>query len=238
MQARRIPIFLIPVLCVLAIAANAAAQTATTQTFTTSQSEFEPGVRNQGWWEPVFVNRDSNDNYAVENGKHNFFTFDLSSACRATSVTLQLTRFDQVGTAEFTLWDVSTPAAVLNENEGASPAIYEDLGGGISFGTFVVEPGAPTDVLSFPLNAAGVAAFNAARGGFFSIGGSAVTPFLGFVFGFSQDGGSQQLLATCVPEMPTSAQQCKHDGWRSFGVFKSQGDCVSFVATSGRNLPG
>jgi hypothetical protein len=29
---------------------------------------------------------------------------------------------------------------------------------------------------------------------------------------------------------------CKNGGWRSFGVFKNQGDCVSYVATGGRNL--
>jgi hypothetical protein len=27
-------------------------------------------------------------------------------------------------------------------------------------------------------------------------------------------------------------------GWRDFGVFKNQGDCVSFVATGGKNPPG
>jgi hypothetical protein len=38
--------------------------------------------------------------------------------------------------------------------------------------------------------------------------------------------------------LPTSKDQCKKGGWRSFGsVFKNQGDCVSFVATRGRNTP-
>jgi hypothetical protein len=37
--------------------------------------------------------------------------------------------------------------------------------------------------------------------------------------------------------MPTTKQQCKKGGWRSFGVFKNQGDCVSFVATKGKNPP-
>lgn len=36
----------------------------------------------------------------------------------------------------------------------------------------------------------------------------------------------------------TSKDQCKDGGWRSFGVFKNQGDCVSYVATRGKNLPG
>jgi hypothetical protein len=37
---------------------------------------------------------------------------------------------------------------------------------------------------------------------------------------------------------PTSKDQCKNSGWRSFGsVFKNQGDCESFVATGGKNPP-
>jgi len=38
--------------------------------------------------------------------------------------------------------------------------------------------------------------------------------------------------------LPTSKDQCKNGGWRSFGVFKNQGDCVSFVASHGKNPPG
>jgi hypothetical protein len=32
-------------------------------------------------------------------------------------------------------------------------------------------------------------------------------------------------------------RDCKKKGWRSFGVFKNQGDCVSFFATGGKNPP-
>ena len=41
-----------------------------------------------------------------------------------------------------------------------------------------------------------------------------------------------------APPLPTSKRQCKQKGWRSFGVFKNQGDCVSFVVTGGENPPG
>ena len=30
---------------------------------------------------------------------------------------------------------------------------------------------------------------------------------------------------------------CKSRGWQSFGVFKNQGDCVSFFASRNRNDP-
>jgi hypothetical protein len=35
-----------------------------------------------------------------------------------------------------------------------------------------------------------------------------------------------------------TADQCKNGGWTTYGVFKNQGDCVSFVATKGENPPG
>ena len=39
------------------------------------------------------------------------------------------------------------------------------------------------------------------------------------------------------PTMPTEKAECKNGGWEEFGVFKNQGDCVSYVATGGRNAP-
>jgi hypothetical protein len=48
---------------------------------------------------------------------------------------------------------------------------------------------------------------------------------------------SGDLTVTDARPLPTSKDQCKNGGWRSYGVFKSQGDCVSFVSTEGRNTP-
>ena len=42
---------------------------------------------------------------------------------------------------------------------------------------------------------------------------------------------------TFVEPLPTAKDQCKDGGWQTFGVFKNQGDCVSFVATGGKNPP-
>jgi hypothetical protein len=39
-----------------------------------------------------------------------------------------------------------------------------------------------------------------------------------------------------VVDVPTNAEECKKGGWQTFGLFKNQGDCVSFVATGGLNL--
>lgn len=49
--------------------------------------------------------------------------------------------------------------------------------------------------------------------------------------------GSPQ--ATCPPLLPTSKQECKKGGaFEDSDQFANQGDCVSFVATGGRNAPG
>jgi hypothetical protein len=45
----------------------------------------------------------------------------------------------------------------------------------------------------------------------------------------------QSLEVDCLPN---DKDECKNGGWRDFGVFKNQGDCVSFVATKGKNPPG
>ncbi len=39
------------------------------------------------------------------------------------------------------------------------------------------------------------------------------------------------------PDLPTSTEQCKKGGWQQYGVFKNQGDCVSYVQTGGKNPP-
>lgn len=47
-----------------------------------------------------------------------------------------------------------------------------------------------------------------------------------------------QVTASSEPTMPTSQDQCKDDNWKVFGSsFKNQGDCVSYVATKGKNAP-
>jgi hypothetical protein len=53
------------------------------------------------------------------------------------------------------------------------------------------------------------------------------------------DMSSITFLGTPPPEfnLPTSKDQCKKDGWKNYGIFKNQGDCVSFVATHGKNPP-
>jgi hypothetical protein len=48
---------------------------------------------------------------------------------------------------------------------------------------------------------------------------------------------SGDIVVVDAPPTPTSKAQCKNGGWRTYRVFKNQGDCVSFVATKGGNAP-
>jgi hypothetical protein len=53
--------------------------------------------------------------------------------------------------------------------------------------------------------------------------------------GFIEDFESS--LAAPIPLLPTSKEQCKNGRFGTFAVFKNQGDCVSFLASGGKNSP-
>jgi len=50
-------------------------------------------------------------------------------------------------------------------------------------------------------------------------------------------GGAVDAFVVKIATLPTSIDACKNGGWKIFGVFKNQGDCVSFVQSHGRNPP-
>jgi PEP-CTERM motif len=205
--------------CLIALVLCSARGEASTITFSTSDSQFDAGVDNQGWWSPTANNFTANDNYIV--GEHafdlirNFFTFDLStlnlSGQTLTSATLEVVTYSYLGDPSETIefFDVSTPAATLNNNTGTSAAIVADLGSGSSYGSFLV-PAYEFSVfatLTFSLNASALADIAAGAGGFFSIGGSlqSISPGGGNEFLFANSGGAgiQRLILETVPE-PTS----------------------------------
>jgi hypothetical protein len=56
---------------------------------------------------------------------------------------------------------------------------------------------------------------------------------------WAQSSATGTVTVTAPPPLPTSSDQCKNGGWQNFGgIFKNQGDCVSFVATHAKNPPG
>jgi hypothetical protein len=80
--------------------------------------------------------------------------------------------------------------------------------------------------------------FSASADGTFEITLTFLEPLIRFT-GFVEFGGvrtEQTLERPC--QLPTKKDECKNGGWQTYGVFKNQGDCVSFVATGGKNPPG
>lgn len=160
------------------------------------QSQFEPGSNNQGFWSTTTgLNPPFNDNYFVGTLKesftneyssyNNFFTFDVSQVQgTVTSATLNLQRFiggSSTGrpTQSYSLFDVSTDAATLNNTGNSNSTIFDDLGSGQQYGNFnVTVAGLESEILPFSLNTNAIADLNQAISldqQFFSIGGT-LTP--------------------------------------------------------------
>ena len=51
-------------------------------------------------------------------------------------------------------------------------------------------------------------------------------------------GGPDLWMTTRAQILPTTKDECKNGGFERFGIFKNQGDCVSYVATGGGNPAG
>jgi hypothetical protein len=180
----------------------------------------------RGWYESTGVHLVGNDNYFAGrqdetpfDEKRNFFVFDLSGFSSITSATLELLvgptpPFDSIisigGTETYTLFDFGGSISDLTGGTGGVLA-YTDLGTGTSYGSIVVTDGADEGtVISITLNAAGIAAANAAAGGDFAIGG-AITSLLAapppwadeYVFGFTGSGdpsdGNTRLIVEGTP---------------------------------------
>jgi hypothetical protein len=139
-------------------------------------------------------------------------TWNVSVTCLAVAGNTAVIGFS--GTLYF-FGDLSPVAGLARAGDGGGPDSGLDSFGwaettGAPGGPAI--PG-PTDCSSYP---------------------SAFTPF--GVIASNRTGGN--LVVTDTEPVPTSTGQCKKGGWRSFGVFKNQGDCVSFVATGGKNPPG
>ena len=189
--------------------------------FNTSQSRFRPGLDNQG---TVFGDAQDPDT-GYWNGKlnaayvvgfewaapyelRNHFTFDLSSLTpgSATGAVLVLRNGNDWSYGHGGLYrirEVLTGAQALNLRTARPGSVYADLGTGPVYGAKrIVEATATGPAVRIRLNDAGVAAINAAAGGFFSVGGRLtnldVDPQEGnsFLWLSSSSYGVQRLLVT------------------------------------------
>jgi hypothetical protein len=153
------------------------------------------------------------------NEHRSFFVFDLTGVSSPiTAATLNLFNPGIVvppcclgyvspdSTETFALMDVSTPVSTLVAT-GINVAIFDDLGSGATFGSYVASAADNGTTISITLNAAGIAALNAAAGSTIAFGGVLTTlspPANQYVFGFSAvtfvEDDVRRLDLTVVPE--------------------------------------
>jgi hypothetical protein len=165
----------------------------------------------------------TNENYLTGNltlEHRSFFVFDLTGVSGTiTSATLNLFNpgvmpcclgyVSPDPTETFALVDVSTPVSTLVAT-GTNVAIFDDLGSGTTFGQYVASAADNGTTISLALNAAGIAALNAAAGSTIAFGGVLTTLSAlpnQYVFGFSTatfvEDDVRRLDLTTAPE-PTS----------------------------------
>lgn len=80
----------------------------------------------------------------------------------------------QCGSLTYALWDVTTGIFDLENGHTGRIDIYDDLGSGIAYGSVVVTPADDGTYVTITLNAAALAAINAAAGDRIAFGGSVV----------------------------------------------------------------
>jgi len=149
----------------------------------------------------------------------NFFVFDLSSLVQPVlSGTLLVTNRQPVGAGgaqspdpseTYGIFEVLTPVATVTGGGGV--AVFTDLGDGTMYGSWTGDFNGLVNgsVLSIPLNAAGLAAINAAMGSLLAVGGNVTTlraPLTADEWIFFSDPLSDadvQLQLTVIPEPAT-----------------------------------
>jgi hypothetical protein len=140
-------------------------------------------------------------------GIFNFITVDATSGPSGESPTGQV-RFDVLG-----LFNLGGPVTCLAVSGNTATINFQDQTGGFGLVTVQVLDGQPDTFDAAPTGRAPT--------------DCAPLPPTGV--GGPLTGGD--IVVVDAPPLPTSKEQCKNVGWRNFGIFKNQGDCVSFVAT-------
>ena len=129
----------------------------------------------EGWYNPSGTHNSSNSNTATCQPQYNsWFTFDLSSfSGTACSITLRLgLEYFSGSTKTHTIYDVSTDQddLVASSSGSSGVTIFNDLGGGNSYASRSISSSDNGTVIEHTFNEQGIADFNNAAGGWFSIG--------------------------------------------------------------------
>ena len=120
------------------------AANASVVTVSTSQSQFDAGTLNQGWWATgaghSAYTSNANTYTSVLGGDvlRSFYTFDLSNIKGNIVGATFRTTAGAVSAVNLGLWDVTSDARTVNANIDKNAAIYADLGSGINYGNYVI----------------------------------------------------------------------------------------------------
>lgn len=153
--------------------------TAGTVTLNTADNEIIGDKLNQGWWSGTYGNSSFNTNHftgTFDGGLdwlNSYYIFDLT-ALRASGgtvlgATLSLNDPNDGGSPPFQLsfYDITTDLGVVDNNNGSSQSIFDDLGSGILYGTTLTN-GVPT--ITANLDSSFIDAINGAQGQYIGVG--------------------------------------------------------------------
>ena len=166
-----------------------------------------------GWITSVGAHTSTNNNYYVGytagTEYRNYATFSIPGTLSSIqSAELRMLNPDYVSpdaTETYSVFDVAATAAALDTSRSSGDvtgiSLFNDLGAGVQLASRTVSAADEGTNVSIPLNAAGVAAVNAAIGSSLIVGG-AITTLLGTaeqsVFGFSSSSSTVQLMLQTV----------------------------------------
>ena len=186
--------------------------------FDTSQSRFRPGFDNQGtvWGNAIEPPNGYWEGAAAHTRSASSGRLPTSSATTSRSISRRFAAGSATGAVLvlrngndwsygpgglFRIREVVTRSTGTEPAPGPPKRVFNDLGKGPVYGAKrIIESTATGPVVRIPLNATGVAAVNAAAGGFFSVGGRLTNPDVEFFSilwrSTSSSQGVQRLLVT------------------------------------------
>lgn len=166
-----------------------------------------------GWYNSTGAHTPTNTNYIVGQSSgvtyRDWFVFDVpASATPVTSASIAIFNpsngyASPDANETYKLFDIATPITTLRSGGTGLTTIFDDLGSGVEFGSVVITPANNGSLILINLNAAGLAAVQAARGGQLAFGG-AITSLSGasqqLVFAFSSSTLVRTLIINGSPE--------------------------------------
>ena len=161
----------------------------------------------QGWWTDFGYNDPTNQNYFTGYVPdfgilRNFFAFDVPAlGGQISTAEFQVSNpfyASSDPTENYVLYDVSTPITdLVGGAAGGRTDIFDDLGTGQSYGSRVFSSADDGAIVTIGLDAAAIAAIQAAQGGQFALGGALTT--------IDVAGGQQSIFA--FSGSPTDTRQ-------------------------------